>query len=56
MARVVIPDVPHHVTQRGNRGEDVFFKHADGRLSVPHSAQHMVTLWDDHATRRPPLP
>jgi putative transposase len=25
LARVVIPDVPHHVTQRGNRRERVFF-------------------------------
>lgn len=24
-ARVVVPGVPHHVTQRGNRGQDVFF-------------------------------
>jgi len=29
MARVVIPDCPHHVTQRGNRREDVFFTDAD---------------------------
>lgn len=29
MARVVIPDVPHHVTQRGNRRQDVFFGQAD---------------------------
>jgi len=25
IARIVIPDVPHHVTQRGNRRQDVFF-------------------------------
>lgn len=29
MARVVIPDVPHHITQRGNRRQDVFFGEAD---------------------------
>lgn len=29
MARIVIPDVPHHVTQRGNRRQDVFFSEAD---------------------------
>ena len=29
MARVVIPGCPHHVTQRGNRREDVFFTAAD---------------------------
>jgi len=26
MARIVIPDLPHHITQRGNRREDVFFE------------------------------
>ena len=25
VARIVIPDVPHHVTQRGNNRQDVFF-------------------------------
>ena len=29
LARVVIPDTPHHVTQRGNRRERVFFGEAD---------------------------
>ena len=29
MARVVIPGCPHHLTQRGNRREDVFFTAAD---------------------------
>jgi putative transposase len=29
MARVVFAGVPHHITQRGNRGEDVFFDQAD---------------------------
>ena len=28
-ARIVIPDCPHHVTQRGNRGEEVFFTDAN---------------------------
>jgi putative transposase len=29
LARIVIPDVPHHVTQRGNRRQPVFFGDAD---------------------------
>jgi putative transposase len=29
LARLVIPDVPHHVTQRGNRRQPVFFADAD---------------------------
>ena len=29
IARVVVPGVAHHVTQRGNRREDIFFSRAD---------------------------
>lgn len=29
LARIVVPDVPHHVTQRGNRRQDVFFADDD---------------------------
>lgn len=29
IARVVIPDVPHHITQRGIRGMDIFFQDED---------------------------
>jgi hypothetical protein len=32
IARVVVPDLPHHVTQRGNRREPVFFEADDHRL------------------------
>jgi putative transposase len=32
LARVVIPGLPHHVTQRGNGGARVFFTDADYRL------------------------
>lgn len=30
MARVVVPDYPHHVTQRGNRRQRVFLREGDG--------------------------
>ena len=29
LARAVFAGVPHHITQRGNRREDVFFKDED---------------------------
>ena len=29
LARVVLPGCPHHITQRGNRRQDVFFKESD---------------------------
>jgi len=32
IARITIPGVPHHVTQRGNRKQNVFFSDADRRL------------------------
>lgn len=31
LARIVIPRLPHHVTQRGNNRQDVFFVAADPR-------------------------
>lgn len=31
LARLVVPDLPHHVTQRGNRKQDVFFDVHDYR-------------------------
>jgi putative transposase len=31
LARLVVPDLPHHVTQRGNRRQDVFFGAQDYR-------------------------
>lgn len=32
LARLVVPDIPHHVTQRGNRRQPVFFGGADHKL------------------------
>jgi len=32
IARIVIPDIPHHVIQRGNRSQDVFFSDNDKRV------------------------
>jgi len=34
LARVVIPGVPHHVTQRGNNRQDIFFVDDDRRVFV----------------------
>ena len=32
IARVVVPGLPHHVTQRGNRRERIFFEEGDYAL------------------------
>ena len=49
MARVVVPGLPHQLTQRGNRREDVFFTDADRQrylqLLIEYSDKHgLVTL------------
>ena len=31
-ARIVVPDIPHHITQRGNNRQDVFFVNDDQRV------------------------
>ncbi len=48
-ARVVIPGLPHHVTQRGNRRLETFFGEADYRaylaLLAEHCAEAEVAVW-----------
>jgi putative transposase len=29
MARAVVPGIPHHITQRGNRRQELFFQDED---------------------------
>ncbi|MFH1640971.1 MAG: transposase [Candidatus Omnitrophota bacterium] len=49
MARIVVPDMPHHIVQRGNRRQDVFFKdedrHAYLRLLSEKIQKYGVKLW-----------
>ena len=49
MARVVVPNYPHHVTQRGNRRQKTFFSHEDYRsyfqLLVTAKAKANVDIW-----------
>lgn len=49
MARVVVPGVPHHVTQRGNRRQRTFFREADYvaylHLAAEEFAQAGVEVW-----------
>lgn len=32
LARIVVPGLPHHVTQRGNRREAIFFEDGDQEI------------------------
>ncbi|MBL6953658.1 MAG: transposase [Alphaproteobacteria bacterium] len=49
IARVVIPRLPHHVTQRGNRRQDVFFSDGDYRhyldLLSHHAGEAGTEIW-----------
>jgi putative transposase len=38
-ARIIVPDVPHHITQRGNRQLPIFFSDADRRRYVDMLAE-----------------
>jgi putative transposase len=49
IARVVVPGIPHHVTQRGNRRQKTFFNDSDYRayidlMAEPRSRQG-VEVW-----------
>ena len=49
LARAVAPGLPHHVTQRGNRRQTVFFSDADYQayraLVAEHCAAAGVAVW-----------
>lgn len=49
LARFVIPGLPHHVTQRGNRGQQTFFCEEDStaylELMAEWSAERGVEVW-----------
>lgn len=49
LARVVLPDIPHHVTQRGNGRAQTFFCDADYRyylmLLTDHCRAAQVAIW-----------
>jgi len=49
LVRLVVPEVPHHVTQRGNRRQATFFQDSDYRLYLTLLAEECarcaVQLW-----------
>lgn len=49
LPRMVLPGIPHHVTQRGNRREQAFFEDGDYALYLDllaaASIQHGVEIW-----------
>ena len=49
LARVVVPGMPHHVTQRGNRRQPTFFREEDYAAYIELMAQQCrdegVAIW-----------
>ena len=49
IARIILPGQPHHVIQRGNRRQDVFFKDSDRneylRLLKEQSLKYGLKIW-----------
>lgn len=49
LTRIVIPHLPHHVTQRVNRRQQIFFEDADYRVTLDLLAEHAraarVAVW-----------
>jgi hypothetical protein len=45
LARVVVPGVPHHVTQRGNRRQETFFLESDYIAYLDLMAEWRGHLW-----------
>lgn len=49
MARIVIPNIPHHITQRGNRSQKVFFSDKDKSFYLDllhkHAQEAGLSFW-----------
>jgi putative transposase len=49
LARIIVPGYPHHVTQRGNRREPIFFEDGDQEvyrdLLAEQADRHRVEVW-----------
>jgi len=49
LARVIVPEIPHHITQRGNRRQQTFFDDRDYRLYISlmteSCARRGVAIW-----------
>ena len=49
LARVIVPDTPHHITQRGNRRQQTFFTDGDYRaflrMAAEEFAKARVEVW-----------
>jgi putative transposase len=55
LPRLVLPGIPHHVTQRGNRRQRTFFEDGDYALYLDllagAAARHGVEIWPGYGDR-----
>ena len=51
LARMVVPGLPHHVTQRGNRREAIFFEDGDQQLYCDMLAEQLRKFNVDESFR-----
>ena len=52
LARVTIPGLPHHITQRGKRSQDVFFTDADRHTYQVGAQKHNSLVMKDDEIER----
>ena len=49
LARIVVPQIPHHITQRGNRRQQTFFSAADYQtyldFLIKYCTRERVEIW-----------
>jgi len=49
LARIVVPEIPHHIVQRGNRRQDIFFSDSDKNRYIEFIGKacedHGVDIW-----------
>ena len=55
LARIVVAGRAHHVTQRGNRREPIFFAEGDQAIYLDllreQAEKHRVEVWSNRGTR-----
>ena len=60
LARIVVPGMPHHITQRGNRAQPAFFREDDYKtyleLMSEWCKRHRVEIWAYCLMPTPPVP
>ena len=46
LARIIVPGLPHHLTQGGNRREAIFFQEGDPEIYKDLLAERPLSFWE----------